>query len=104
MTILVLGNATVDLFYEVERLPVAGETLLASSKFIDAGGKGLNQAVVAHRAGAQVQFCAAIGNDAHVASDGPSGPRDTTGRSSALLTDDWRPMLAGDGGPVGAGD
>jgi len=65
LTILVLGNATVDLSYEVERLPVAGETLLASSKFIDAGGKGLNQAVVAHRAGAQVQFCAAIGNDAH---------------------------------------
>ena len=65
MTILVLGNATVDFSYEVERLPVAGETLLASSKFIDAGGKGLNQAVVAHRAGAQVRFCAAIGNDAH---------------------------------------
>jgi ribokinase len=65
LTILVLGNATVDFSYEVERLPIAGETLLASSKFIDAGGKGLNQAVVAHRAGAQVRLCAAIGNDAH---------------------------------------
>ncbi len=63
--ILVLGNATVDLSYEVERLPLPGETLLASSKFADAGGKGLNQAVVAHRAGTEVRFCAAIGNDAN---------------------------------------
>lgn len=63
MTILVLGNATIDLSYEINRLPVPGETLLARSKLIDAGGKGLNQAIVAHRAGASVRFCAAIGDD-----------------------------------------
>lgn len=77
MTILVLGNATVDLSYAVERLPLPGETLLARSKLVDAGGKGLNQAVVAHRAGAAVRFCAAIGHDAaaqviqqHLAAEG----------------------------------
>lgn len=63
MTLLVLGNATVDLSYSVERLPVAGETLVAHDKRVDAGGKGLNQAVVAHRAGALVCLVAAIGSD-----------------------------------------
>ena len=79
MTILVLGNATVDLCYEVERFPVPGETLLAWNKLVDAGGKGLNQAVAAHRAGVAVRFCAALGNDAaakvilqHLAAEGLS--------------------------------
>jgi ribokinase len=63
LTILVLGNATVDLSYAVERLPLPGETLLARSKLVDAGGKGLNQALVAHRAGAPVRLCAPIGDD-----------------------------------------
>jgi ribokinase len=79
LTILVLGNATVDLSYKVERLPVPGETLLARSKLVDAGGKGLNQAVVAHRAGAAVRFCASVGEDdaaevilRHVAAEGLS--------------------------------
>jgi ribokinase len=63
LTILVLGNATVDLSYEVDHLPLPGETLLARNKFVDAGGKGLNQAIIAHRAGAVVRFCAPIGDD-----------------------------------------
>ena len=63
MTILVIGNATVDLSFEVDHLPQPGETLLASSRMIDAGGKGLNQAIVAHRAGAEVAYVAAIGED-----------------------------------------
>jgi ribokinase len=60
---LVLGNATVDISYSVERLPVPGETLLASDRRVDAGGKGLNQAVVAHRTGVPVRFVAAVGCD-----------------------------------------
>lgn len=63
MTILVIGNATVDLSFEVDCLPRPGETLLARSRMIDAGGKGLNQAIVAHRAGAGVAYVAAIGED-----------------------------------------
>ena len=46
MTVVVIGNATVDLSYDVPRLPAAGETVLARAKRVDAGGKGLNQAVV----------------------------------------------------------
>jgi len=67
MAVVVIGNATVDLSYEVPRLPVPGETLLAGAKLVDAGGKGLNQAIVARRAGADVVFCAALGRDAQAA-------------------------------------
>ena len=63
MTVLVVGNATVDLSFEVERLPDAGETLLATGRFVDAGGKGLNQAVMAKRAGADVRYVAPVGTD-----------------------------------------
>jgi len=64
MTVLVVGNATVDLSFEVDHLPEPGETLLARTRLVDAGGKGLNQAVVAHRAGAPVVYIAAVGDDA----------------------------------------
>ena len=63
MTVLVIGNATVDVSFEVDHLPEPGETLLARSRLLDAGGKGLNQAVVARRAGAAVVYVAAIGDD-----------------------------------------
>ena len=64
MTVVVIGNATVDLSYDAPRLPAAGETVLARAKRVDAGGKGLNQAVVARRAGAEVVYCAPLGHDA----------------------------------------
>lgn len=64
MTVVVIGNATVDLSYEVPRLPLPGETVLARAKLADAGGKGLNQAIVAWRGGAEVVYCAPLGTDA----------------------------------------
>jgi ribokinase len=64
LTVLVLGNATVDRTYAVDRLPVPGETLLAAGHVVEVGGKGLNQAVTAHRARAEVRFVAAVGCDA----------------------------------------
>jgi ribokinase len=64
LTVVVIGNATVDLSYEVPRLPAPGETVLARAKRVDAGGKGLNQAIVARRAGAEVVYCAPLGQDA----------------------------------------
>lgn len=63
MRLLVVGNAVLDITYDVERLPVPGETLLARSRRAEVGGKGLNQAVVARRAGALVRFLAAVGMD-----------------------------------------
>jgi ribokinase len=52
-----------DLTFCVTTLPRAGETVLASSLTYAPGGKGGNQAVAAARAGAQVQFVGALGDD-----------------------------------------
>jgi ribokinase len=60
---MVIGNAVVDVAYHVERLPGSGETVLARERTVDVGGKGLNQAIIAHRAGAEVRFCAGLGRD-----------------------------------------
>jgi len=59
--VLVLGNATLDIVQRVDRLPVCGETLLGAAPSRCAGGKGLNQAIAAARAGADVDFVAAVG-------------------------------------------
>ncbi len=61
MTIHVVGNLCVDTTLEVERFPAAGETLVATSSRSGLGGKGLNQAVAAARAGAAVVLWAPVG-------------------------------------------
>jgi ribokinase len=63
LAVVVVGNAVLDIGYEVERLPRPGETVLARERTVDVGGKGLNQAIMAHRAGAEVRFCACLGRD-----------------------------------------
>ncbi|TVQ34567.1 MAG: ribokinase [Geminicoccaceae bacterium] len=64
MTLLVVGNAAVDRFFGLRALPRPGETVLAKAKPWEPGGKGLNQAVMARRAGAEVRFAATVGDDA----------------------------------------
>lgn len=66
--LLVLGNAGWDLPLRVPRLPRAGETLLGERGEESPGGKGLNQAVIAARAGADVLFVAPVGDDREGAS------------------------------------
>jgi ribokinase len=61
--VVVIGNAGLDLRLAVPRLPLAGETLIGSAGPRAPGGKGLNQAVVAARCGAEVRFCAPLGSD-----------------------------------------
>jgi ribokinase len=61
--LLVLGNAGWDLPLRLPALPREGETLLGERMAESPGGKGLNQAVVAARAGADVVFVAPIGQD-----------------------------------------
>lgn len=65
--VFVLGNAGVDLSLKLAYLARPGETAVASSSVRAPGGKGLNQAVVAARAGACVTFCAPVGDDAEAA-------------------------------------
>ncbi|MBL8698145.1 MAG: ribokinase [Alphaproteobacteria bacterium] len=61
--VLALGNATLDVIQRVDRLPLPGETRIGAAPLRCAGGKGLNQAVAASRAGAAVTLVAAVGAD-----------------------------------------
>ncbi|MEY9852834.1 ribokinase [Leifsonia sp. EB41] len=63
--VTVVGSANVDLVTRVERIPAPGETVTAESFNIYAGGKGLNQAIAAQRAGAQTELIAAVGSDSY---------------------------------------
>jgi ribokinase len=63
--VVVVGSLNADLTLTTERLPGAGETLLAGSLRRTAGGKGANQAVAAARAGgAPTAMVGAVGADA----------------------------------------
>ena len=62
-TVVVLGSANIDIVFTVARIPQPGETLLADSADSYPGGKGLNQAVAAARAGARTVFIGALGDD-----------------------------------------
>ena len=61
--VCVIGSANLDLVATTQRLPQPGETVLGDTYREHAGGKGLNQAVAAARAGARTAFCAAVGDD-----------------------------------------
>ena len=61
--LLVLGSANIDAVARTPHLPVPGETVIGDSFCEYPGGKGLNQAVAAARAGAQVQLRAHLGDD-----------------------------------------
>ncbi len=61
--VCVVGSVNMDIAFDVGALPHPGETVLAASFRSTPGGKGANQAVAATRAGAQVQFVGAVGDD-----------------------------------------
>ena len=58
-----VGSANLDLVALAVRVPSAGETVLGHGYFEAPGGKGLNQAVAAARAGATVVMVGAVGAD-----------------------------------------
>ncbi|ORX07267.1 ribokinase [Mycolicibacillus trivialis] len=60
----VVGSVNLDTAYRVATLPRTGETVLAGPAASGPGGKGGNQAVAAARAGADVRFVGAVGDDA----------------------------------------
>lgn len=63
--IVVLGSANIDLVVRQQRVPGVGETIAGHDFSTVPGGKGLNQAVAAARAGAPVRFAGAVGDDDH---------------------------------------
>lgn len=61
--ILVVGSINQDITLHMEKLPMPGETVIASDLKSSLGGKGANQAVAAARMGADVSFIGAIGKE-----------------------------------------
>ncbi|MFD2647466.1 ribokinase [Devosia albogilva] len=62
--LIVLGSTNLDQIGTVTRLPRPGETVSGHTFSTAPGGKGANQALAARRAGAEVQFFSAVGEDA----------------------------------------
>jgi ribokinase len=63
--ITVLGSANMDLVVSVDRAPRPGETVTGTTFRTVPGGKGANQALAAARAGGEVRFAGAVGEDAY---------------------------------------
>ncbi|MBI4230890.1 MAG: bifunctional hydroxymethylpyrimidine kinase/phosphomethylpyrimidine kinase [Planctomycetes bacterium] len=61
--ILCAGSVNVDCAIGVDRFPSPGETRHSETLHRSFGGKGLNQAVAAARAGADVRLLGAVGDD-----------------------------------------
>ena len=61
--VVVFGSFVVDLTGRPPRLPIPGETVMGSSFAMGPGGKGSNQAVAAHRAGADITLVTKVGRD-----------------------------------------
>ncbi|MEN3538203.1 ribokinase [Microbispora sp. ZYX-F-249] len=62
--ISVFGSANMDLVAYVAQAPKPGETITGRAFRTIPGGKGANQAIAAARAGAEVAFLGAVGDDA----------------------------------------
>ena len=62
-TIVVVGSSNTDLVIGCDKLPSPGQTVLGGEFARHAGGKGANQAVAAARAGVNVVFVGARGDD-----------------------------------------
>ncbi|MFC9518929.1 ribokinase [Nocardiaceae bacterium NPDC056970] len=62
-TVVVVGSINMDLVAHADRMPAPGETILGTSFATTPGGKGSNQAIAAAKAGADVVFVGAVGDD-----------------------------------------
>lgn len=69
MKILDFGSLNYDYVYGVEHVVVPGETISSRDMEIFCGGKGLNQAIAAARAGAEVYMAGMVGEDGQLFMD-----------------------------------
>lgn len=99
--VLVVGSVNVDLVVRLNRHPIPGETVMAREMSRLLGGKGANQAFAASKAGAEVAFVGAIGDDSggrealdSLSADGIDvqhvvrRPNEPTGAALVLVADD----------------
>jgi ribokinase len=61
--IFVIGSTNTDMVVKTDQFPLPGETKLGGRFFMNAGGKGANQAVTAARLGGRVTLVTKLGND-----------------------------------------
>jgi ribokinase len=61
--IVVVGSLNMDMVVSLDRRPDRGETVLGTEFFMNAGGKGANQAVAARKLGATVAMIGKLGSD-----------------------------------------
>ncbi len=69
MKILDFGSLNYDYVYGVEHVVIPGETISSRDMEIFCGGKGLNQAIAAARAGAEVHMAGMVGEDGQLFMD-----------------------------------
>jgi ribokinase len=62
--LVVVGSVNADIYVEIERLPIEGETIAATSGQTLPGGKGANQAACAARLAYPTYFCGQV-HDSH---------------------------------------
>lgn len=62
-SIVIIGSSNTDMVVRSKHLPQAGETIIGGTFFMNAGGKGANQAVAAARLGGNVSLIAKLGKD-----------------------------------------
>lgn len=62
-TIVVVGSSNTDMVIKANHLPLPGETILGGEFFMNAGGKGANQAVASARLGGNITFICKTGDD-----------------------------------------
>ena len=65
MGVLIVGSLNIDIVTYLEKMPEPGETVVGDRLETFPGGKGLNQAVAAARAGGEVVMVGVLGNDSH---------------------------------------
>ena len=65
MIVEILGSLNLDVSFSCQVLPAPGETVLCPNVYSGPGGKGLNQAVAARRAGVKVKMAGAVGADSN---------------------------------------
>lgn len=63
--ICVIGSCNMDLFYDTNKMPKEGETVVGNSFSEACGGKGANQAIAIAKLGGDVSFIGKVGNDAY---------------------------------------
>ncbi|GBG66425.1 hypothetical protein CBR_g61469 [Chara braunii] len=61
--VVVVGSVNADIYVEIQRLPLVGETIAARSGTILPGGKGANQAACAAKLGYPTYLVAQVGQD-----------------------------------------